>query len=165
MTKPTCYHHDKNVVWTTVSADNTPLVMRQLRHQCIDCGRLLTNALPHSMATKNTPNVDLDFLQRWIDYDKQQWEQRGIESKFISQKRREEQLNFYHGYLNSQAWFERRKLVMERAGGLCEGCRQRPATQVHHLTYEHVGCEMLWELVAVCRNCHERVHDISKIRR
>ena len=33
-----------------------------------------------------------------------------------------------------------------------------PATQAHHLTYEHMGDEFLWELKAVCRPCHERWH-------
>ena len=65
---------------------------------------------------------------------------------------------WYDRYLESPAWAERRRLVLERAGGKCEGCRKRLATQVHHLTYEHVGNELLFELVAVCRDCHERIH-------
>ena len=51
---------------------------------------------------------------------------------------------------------------MERAQGLCEGCRRRPATEVHHLTYEHVGDELLWELKAVCDHCHRRCHPESQ---
>jgi 5-methylcytosine-specific restriction endonuclease McrA len=48
--------------------------------------------------------------------------------------------------------------VIERADGLCEGCRSAEAVHVHHLTYKHCGNEFLWELVAICRECHERVH-------
>jgi len=33
-----------------------------------------------------------------------------------------------------------------------------PATEVHHLTYQHVGHEFLFELVAICRECHTRWH-------
>ena len=65
---------------------------------------------------------------------------------------------WYDLYLRSPEWAERRRLVLERASGRCEGCRKRGATQVHHLTYTHVGNELLFELVAICRSCHERIH-------
>lgn len=64
----------------------------------------------------------------------------------------------YTEYLQSQEWWDRRNKVMERACGLCEGCRQREPVEVHHLTYEHVTQEFLWELVALCAPCHERIH-------
>lgn len=60
--------------------------------------------------------------------------------------------------MNSSEWKTRRRLVMERAKGLCEGCRQADAAEVHHLSYEHLGNEFLFELVALCRDCHSRVH-------
>jgi 5-methylcytosine-specific restriction endonuclease McrA len=57
----------------------------------------------------------------------------------------------------------RRKIRRSKVGsrdsrGVCEGCREQPASEVHHLTYEHVGEEFLWELEAVCDDCHSRVH-------
>jgi 5-methylcytosine-specific restriction endonuclease McrA len=64
----------------------------------------------------------------------------------------------YKQYLQSEAWRRRRELVLRRALGICEGCGQASATEVHHLTYDHVGNEFLWELVAICRDCHERYH-------
>ena len=64
----------------------------------------------------------------------------------------------YNEYLRSDAWRERRQLVLERAGGLCEGCRKRPACDVHHATYEHLYDELLFELLAVCRDCHKKIH-------
>jgi hypothetical protein len=67
----------------------------------------------------------------------------------------------YEEYLQSDAWHERRRRVLARARGICEGCRQAPATQVHHLTYKHVCNEFLWELVAICRGCHERYHEVA----
>ena len=42
--------------------------------------------------------------------------------------------------------------------GVCEACGEVRATEVHHLTYKHIGSEFLWELVAICRACHERYH-------
>lgn len=64
----------------------------------------------------------------------------------------------YNAYLESEEWTTRRQHVLERAGGICEGCRDARATQVHHLTYKHVGRELLWELAAVCNDCHEALH-------
>jgi 5-methylcytosine-specific restriction endonuclease McrA len=30
---------------------------------------------------------------------------------------------------------------------------------VHHHTYANVGDELMWQLVAVCRECHQKFHD------
>lgn len=65
----------------------------------------------------------------------------------------------YDEHLKTDAWRRMRSLVFRRAQGLCEGCGQTAPTQVHHLTYEHLGQEFLFELVAVCDSCHERVHE------
>lgn len=64
----------------------------------------------------------------------------------------------YAEYLTSTAWMERRRLVMQRCRGYCEGCGSAQATEVHHLTYRHVGNELLFELVGLCAGCHSRIH-------
>lgn len=64
----------------------------------------------------------------------------------------------YNTYLNSSAWKTLRERVMRRVAGRCEGCGLNEAVHVHHLTYEHVGQEFLWELRAVCGDCHHRLH-------
>ena len=66
----------------------------------------------------------------------------------------------YGAYLKSAEWAARREKVMQRAGGFCEGCRGQAATEVHHLTYEHVTQEFLFELVAICGDCHARYHGV-----
>lgn len=63
----------------------------------------------------------------------------------------------YCAYLHTDHWAEVRQKVMRRARGWCEGCGEHRATEVHHLTYDHVGNEMLFELVALCRECHEKL--------
>jgi hypothetical protein len=67
--------------------------------------------------------------------------------------------DWYNFYLKSDAWKLKRRKVRDRCGGVCEGCRDHPVTQVHHLTYEHVGNELLYELVGLCDACHERAHE------
>lgn len=70
----------------------------------------------------------------------------------------------YNGYLRTPEWRRRSALVIARAGGICEGCRENPAKQAHHLTYENVGAEFLWELRAVCNGCHDRYHAAKAAR-
>lgn len=78
----------------------------------------------------------------------------------------------YRLYLDSPMWMEKRRKVMGRCRRLCEGCANRRAVEVHHLRYppwpimpgsaEWLRREKLWDLVGVCRECHEDVsEDVS----
>lgn len=64
----------------------------------------------------------------------------------------------YRDYLRSHEWAMLRAKVMRRAQHCCEGCGDTRPTEVHHLTYENVTREFLFELVALCTECHERLH-------
>jgi len=64
----------------------------------------------------------------------------------------------YSAYLKSPEWQQLRTLVLERADGICEDCRDAPATSVHHLTYRRVGAERVADLIAICAGCHEEHH-------
>ena len=63
----------------------------------------------------------------------------------------------YKEYLDSPAWKMKRDDVMKRDGDQCVCGAQ--ATVVHHKTYCNIGKEPLSDLVALCQECHERVHD------
>jgi len=65
----------------------------------------------------------------------------------------------YAEYLKSPQWQMKRKKVMERDNGLCQGCLTAPAVDVHHKTYQRVFDEPLFDLVAICRECHSKIHD------
>jgi hypothetical protein len=67
----------------------------------------------------------------------------------------------YPSYLKTDKWANIRDKIMARAGGVCEGCLERPATQVHHATYNNIYDELAFQLVALCRPCHEKVHHIA----
>jgi len=64
----------------------------------------------------------------------------------------------YEDYLQSPDWKAKRQLVLKRANGICEGCGVNNATEVHHFWYDNLGREFLWELAAVCEDCHDRAH-------
>ena len=67
-------------------------------------------------------------------------------------------ISAYHWYLGSAFWRERREYALKRANHRCERCKERRATEVHHLTYIRVFNEMPSDLVALCRQCHGEVH-------
>jgi 5-methylcytosine-specific restriction endonuclease McrA len=87
------------------------------------------------------------------------WERRREEDAKREEVERECRRARYHEYLQSPEWRAKRDLVIRHADGLCQGCGIQPAEQVHHLTYQNIGNEFLWELRAVCRECHARVHE------
>jgi hypothetical protein len=66
----------------------------------------------------------------------------------------------YRAYLRSPEWAEKRARIMERSGGTCERCRERPAVDVHHLTYDRIYHESPSDLQAVCRTCHDTYHGV-----
>ena len=76
----------------------------------------------------------------------------------------------YSAYLLTPVWWAKRAHVLRRAAGRCEGCGDERATQVHHRRYpqgvlpgspEWIAQEKLFNLVAICRDCHEHVHQRS----
>ena len=69
-----------------------------------------------------------------------------------------ERRRIYSDYLLSPEWAKRREKVLRRANGICEGCGEARATQVHHKTYDHIYNEPLFDLVAICKACHESIH-------
>ena len=152
-----CNHPSLRMVWARHSNYGDEYQRPQLRNYCDDCGRMVGGALKHSLASADTPELSREEATRpervWREYA----EQRDIEKRRQTEQWRAD----YEAYLLSPEWDDKRALVLKRSRGICEGCGQVPAAEVHHLTYTHVGNELLWQLVAVCRNCHARVHGIE----
>ena len=71
----------------------------------------------------------------------------------------------YAEYRKSWQWQMKRNFIWVRAKGQCERCKKQPMQDVHHITYIHVGDEHLDELLGVCRECHEDLHEIDKIEK
>jgi hypothetical protein len=133
--------------------------------QCLTCGaelraykkqspevRALAEHVPFDEALKE--QWQRDVQARWLDtYTAQQRERKAQQDA-----RQGDWWDAYNEYLQTPEWRARRQKVFDRAHGWCEGCGMRQAAQVHHKTYDHVGNEFLFELVAVCWQCHERLH-------
>ena len=61
----------------------------------------------------------------------------------------------YQTYLASREWAILKNAVRERAGGICERCRNGPIQSTHHLTYARIYHEELTDLIGVCDPCHK----------
>jgi len=135
---------------------------RQIKRQCLDCHQSIGHALPHADYTKEQidalPHFDVAARDAY-------WERDKVDAKSIAdeaERRLQERRTFYTQYLQSDAWREKRRLVIERQSNICSGCRMAPITEVHHLSYDNLGDELLWQLQGVCRACHEKAHKIKK---
>jgi hypothetical protein len=146
-----CRHENEGsqIVWKTVANGRT-----QLRNQCARCGALWGTALKRDFAPPDAPEADCRKHEQWEDRRKSELGQARIRAI----QRHSEWWRWYESYLATDAWRDKRQLVFARGGGVCEGCRKRPAEQVHHLTYKNAGDEFLFQLVAACKACHERLH-------
>ncbi len=69
---------------------------------------------------------------------------------------------FHTAYLKTDKWAMLRSKILERDGGICQGCLEKKAVQVHHITYENIGNEFCFELISLCDECHERVYSEDK---
>lgn len=135
----------------------------QYRHVCERCGAKVGLAIKKSVAPLNIP---VDDGRKALEYARA----RDVELSALYQdhirKQKESGNGYaqkYSAYLKSEKWAEKRKLVLDRAGGICEGCLTARATQVHHLSYQHVFDELLFELAAVCDDCHTRAHAFDAV--
>lgn len=66
----------------------------------------------------------------------------------------------YYEYIRSDMWKERKRLFMKKwYNRFCYTCETSTQLQVHHLSYEHVGCEYDDELCTLCSTCHSLLHE------
>ncbi len=131
----------------------------QLMRQCLTCGDAMSSFLPHNTveSVAMTPAWDEALSDDW--WGEYHASRRRPRSKDWAQSKiRMEWKRLYQEYLASPEWASVRGRVMVRAREVCEGCGLTPARVVHHKTYDHIGDELLFELVALCRGCHDRAH-------
>jgi hypothetical protein len=67
----------------------------------------------------------------------------------------------YVKYLNSETWKNTKNLFYKSKynKNKCYICEKKDVPfDLHHKTYERVGCERLTDLVQVCRPCHKSIH-------
>jgi 5-methylcytosine-specific restriction endonuclease McrA len=133
----------------------------QYRRQCLDCGYATGPAVAKEAALRQCNGAPFDerLAEAGVaaSEDRIRQKEDGRLAKLAA--RREE----HAAYLQTDAWRSKREKVLRRCEGRCEGCFDRPAVEVHHLTYAHHKHELLFELVALCRECHALARDRKEI--
>jgi len=148
-TQGACAHIEMRLVEVTHS-DNT----KHFRHQCQCCGYMDIKMVAKSEVSGKPPLQNIALISKFKTNG----------SRFRLQLLRdaygEQQyhLKGYDEYLNSEEWARKRRLVFKRAAGICEGCLDNEAEVVHHKSYSHIGTELMFDLVALCRFCHKKCH-------
>jgi hypothetical protein len=134
----------------------------QYRRQCLDCGAPAGNPIAKSAVLTETKDIEPR------EFDEALFEAKDAERRQLqrdhSDRESAQWWAWYNIYLATEDWRDRRAKVLRRCGAWCEGCGDCPATHIHHLTYDHVGNELLFELVGLCDECHALAHSESSNR-
>lgn len=136
----------------------------QFVKQCLRCGASTTNPVSREKALEMNGGIEPSPFD---DQLAKQWRKeredgtKRITGHFdnLSEFQRTEFHKWYSVYLESDEWKAKKAKVLARAKGICEGCMESPAEVVHHQTYKNVGAEFLFELLALCVECHNRYHE------
>lgn len=152
-----CKHDGDKEVRTKIAVNGREMVGAQ----CLNCGRKVGDFLKKVDWPKIRPLWDEGLIDRCREEIERQNYPVYLKYIEIYQQRGEE----YGEYLNSWEWKEKRRLVMVRDKGICQGCLVAPASEVHHLTYSHIYNELLFQLVALCSECHENFHAVQNKNR
>lgn len=125
--------------------------------QCVKCGSRMGEWIPHA----DIPNPDSimpfnnDLRGYYVDSRNE------LRSALLERQKAKEYSEFTEARMeamNTQHWQTCKIAVKKRCGGICEGCGNNQIVDVHHKTYRNLGDEFLFELIGLCRECHNRYH-------
>jgi len=143
--------HEETEVRYKMFADET----KHLCTQCLICGQM-----PGGTHWLSQDGVDITCVQEFDASIAEQW--KAAHNEAIKTKLHAERLTRHQEYeryiRESDDWWAIRTKVMKRDDHLCQGCMEENASDVHHKNYVHLYDEILFDLVAVCRKCHDKIH-------
>ena len=149
-----CCRHPEVIVTIEHRQDN----LLRLYHQCLNCGGAFkTKPLSQKQFSKH---IKSEFSQsRFEDWDANRDAENNRLREFVKVNNTATSHYYkYQVYLRSPQWKEKRELVMSRDNSTCQHCKNVPATEVHHLTYENLFKEPLEDLISLCSSCHALEH-------
>lgn len=129
--------------------------------QCAFCGRQMRSYKKQDVFQKIVGDWDQSIADEWEEEQKRQWKIRSAEYEKAREEKNRLWWEKYNHHIASPKWRELRSMVLRRANNTCEGCGINRAWHVHHDSYEHMGNEFLFELIALCGPCHSRIHGRS----
>lgn len=155
-----CSHPSKEPRYRTISNG-----ARVCFWQCLVCGFSLGHVRRDEVTAREQARWTIDF-----DEDLKAEGERRLSDAWDRWRSQQNQLWWteYDDYLQSDSWKARRRerLILDnfRCQAVLSGCAVS-ATEVHHLSYQHLGNEPLFELISVCRSCHDQITAMDRARR
>jgi len=140
--------------------------------QCTNCGnevkKLGKNDPIRLALTELPPLWDEDLVKRYWDSRFDRMRERTRLAQEERERKDREWWDRYNRYLRSPEWAVKRNARIRMDEGRCQarmrGCTGT-AEQVHHLNYDHVGNEPLFELVSVCCSCHDQLTAMDRAQK
>lgn len=169
--KKCCNNPDRQFAFREVD-DKTNDKHIQLVTQCVSCGNADGNSI--SQKGKDLSEVkfidyDLEFAQstlrnlRFFEVE-EEFREKCFEYNEARPELLDEGVKFenYDVYRKSRKWKDKTGKVLKRDNHTCKSCGEAPAQAVHHITYDNIYDEPLFELVSVCNSCHFKIHKRNK---
>jgi 5-methylcytosine-specific restriction endonuclease McrA len=126
----------------------------QIKMFCPVCGKR-GPALKVQSGDENLPELDPELADKIFQLKSERF-QRELEQ--LKSARVQEMQFEYHEYLKTDKWKEIRARVLRRDNYLCRGCLVERATCVHHISYANITDELCFQLVSLCKACHDKAH-------
>lgn len=135
-------------------------------YQCDKCGDIDRDRIPSGgvWVPKSAVHADLDMIPIFDDTLREhRLRQATAVMRAARDAEREQWWDEYDAYLATPEWHHKREKVLHRDRYLCQGCLERQAVHVHHLTYDRLFNELLCDLVSLCVPCHQLCHPYKDI--
>lgn len=112
-----------------------------INKQCFTCGELDVKMFAYKMVEniENIPFRDLNLYENW----------KNNKNLFFEK---------YENYLNSDSWKNKRIEVLRKYKNKCVLCFAS-AEVVHHLHYARLFEEKITDLIPLCNDCHDNLHN------
>ena len=131
--------------------------VKHFGEQCQLCGSFFSKK-KSEINEEVLPAFDETIKKQYYDNINRHWEQKREEHQNKLQQQRAIRRLEYESYIESEIWKKRRQVILERDRWICQGCLHRKAVDVHHLTYDRLGDELAFDLISLCRQCHDKAH-------
>ena len=157
ITDPAFCQHTRKDVRRRVDAGGCPFY----QYQCLDYGSRGGAMIAAAVALAGGRTLlpfDSPLEARGEQEFERLYQTRLSEHQLEVARRQTARQQKYEAYPQTDVWRAKSARVLARDRGVCQGCFELSATQVHHLTYERLGDEPLFDLISVCDECHERIY-------
>lgn len=142
-----------------------------LVYQCLWCGAAGRSAKKEAVVAELGGLPDAIFDEGFRDaFDAEQRGRWAAERERRDEERRNQHAQWwadYDRYLLTPEWRRKadRRLAFDRwqCQARLDGCT-KTATQAHHLTYKHLREEPLFDIVSICKSCHDRTTAMDRAR-